>query len=114
MDGPRICLDVCSAFASHTVSDCTHHFEIERIVIIFSKHPLTILTVGAVKELLVYLWIQRGFYQSQTVAQTASSGPHVAFNDFPVKDVSVMLLLLFSQLSWKPPMKMALWDPPLF
>lgn len=28
--------------------------------------------------------------------------PRVGFNDFPVKDVGVMLLLLFSQLSWKP------------
>lgn len=28
--------------------------------------------------------------------------PRVGFNDFPVKDVGVMSLLLFSQLSWKP------------
>lgn len=43
---------------------------------LLQKHPLTVLTecivVGALKELLVYLWIQCGVYQSQPDCGTDS------------------------------------------
>lgn len=67
--------------ASHTVSDVTHQddepLRLRGFYLSFlQKHPLTVLTecivVGAVKELLVYLWIQRGVYQSQTDCGTDS------------------------------------------
>lgn len=63
--------------------------------------------MGALKEPLVYLWIRRGVDQSQSDCGAVSIiwPPHVAFNDFTVKDVTVMSLLLFPQLSWQPQMK---------
>lgn len=76
-----VCCVCVYMFASHTVSDITHHYyESLRLrglyLSLLQKHPLTVLTecivVGAVKELLVYLWIQCGVYQSQTDCGTDS------------------------------------------
>jgi len=75
-----VCVCEC-VLAAHAVSDVTHHYYeslwLRGFYLSFlQKHPLTVLTecvvVGAVKELLVYLWIQRGVYQSQTDCGTDS------------------------------------------
>lgn len=88
MDDPGICLGVCALcfycvcmFASRPPSDIIHHcyasLRLRGYYLSFSqKHPLTMLTectvALAVNELLVYLWIRRGVYQSHTDCDTDS------------------------------------------
>lgn len=79
-DGSKIYSGVCCVL----VWECLHLsvWYYESLILrgfylsFLQKHPLTVLTecivVEALKELSVYLWIQRGVYQSQTDCATDS------------------------------------------
>lgn len=128
-DGSVMRLGARVAFASpcssHTASDCTRHshqslrlrIDYDRL---YRKHPVTVLTecfCSGSGERAIRLFMDPPWCLSVTHRlwhRHHHLAPRVAFNDFSVKDVSVMLLLLFPQSSWQPQMKIARLRSTLF
>lgn len=126
IDGPGIYLGVCPVFVSvcfHlTLCLITHHYNEPLILrgfyhfisyhIIFTKTPTNRpdrVHCSGSSERAISLFMDPAWCLSVTDwlrHRQHHLAPHVAFNGFPVKDVSVMLLLLFSLLSRQPQMKM--------
>lgn len=111
-------LAFASPCSSRAASDCTRRSSQSlRLTIdyehLYRKHPVTVLTecfcCGS-GERAISLFMDPPWCLSVTHRlwhRQHHLAPRVAFNDFSVKDVSVMLLLLFPQSSWQPQMKMA-------